>query len=562
MLLLVAVCILLQSNKASSQSIEYNELTAQQQADFSRWLGWVWGDGKPTNITEETGVRYGGPGFSGRYNALMTRLLDADLGIVLGDGGTNNIRIIEPWNYWNDAIPGQNPNETQLLRDAVRNPNFLAGIIDTEGGGCQSTNGYFIDDHYYGPAHPDNTKAYGILNFGTNRMIQLFHLIGGTYGFENASMQIGTQGTKYKYGIEAEREMAITELIDGFNNTEANNQNAETIEDGTTKRVRIYIDVNDWDTIRSYGFWDEPDRYPDCDQPVVSIPNNLPLTNLPMAPEDVCNVASNFTASNITETTANISWVGDASNSEYELQYRAAGENDWIIFNSNINFALLNNLNACTEYEYRVKSSCVLSVSEFSAVQTFTTEGCQAVCPPIEGLFNTSVLASSALLIWDIVPLSTYTLYYKETSADNWFSYNTAIPLVILFGLNPCSTYEWYIENACIDGTVSLASNTTTFTTTCKNSNNEFSQIEANLNFEVYPIPMQNYLVVEFESSTSNSKVEVQLLDVSGKITNNILPTNVGKQRVQFNTTDLPTGIYWVRLIDGKSIINKEVVKY
>ncbi len=269
-----------------SQSVEYDALSLQEQADFSRWLGWVWGDGNPIDTDSLTGVRYTGPShepFNTRYDELVDRLLLSDLPIVLANGGTNTRRFKEPWDFWTNSIPGGAPNDSQLLRDAIRNPNFLAGIIDTEGGNCGSTNSYYIDDHFYAPSHPDTTKGWGLLNFGPGRMIQLYHLLGSTYGFEKTSMQVGITGDRLVYADEFERATAIQTVVDQYLITEAINQSATNNNEAQLLRVRIYVDSSDWNEIRAYGYWNSPKRYPDCNNPVTVISTNKPNTNLTLA---------------------------------------------------------------------------------------------------------------------------------------------------------------------------------------------------------------------------------------------------------------------------------------
>ena len=321
-----------------AQDVDYHELSLQEQADFSRWLGWVWGDGEPLDTDNLTGIRYAGPtssNFDNRYNDVTDRLKDAGLGIVLSNGNTNRRRIQEPWDYWTNAIPGGNPGDSQLLKDAVLNPNFLAGIIDTEGGNCGSTgNNYYIDDHFYAPSHPDDSRQWGLLHFGPYRMIELFHLIGGTYGFGKTTMQIGTQGTRYLYEDVSEREAAIQRVLDEFDNTEAINQAATTFGEARTTRVRIYIDITDWDTFRSYGYWTFPRRYPDCDDQLTSLSGSFPLTNLPLANANECQQLENENF----ETPSSdwlLSLFGDAaatlntSNGYAEVDIEALGTAQW-----------------------------------------------------------------------------------------------------------------------------------------------------------------------------------------------------------------------------------------
>jgi len=253
---------LLIGTTAHSQITDYYQLNDQDQANLSRWLGWVWGDGIPNNLADSTGIKYTGPSanrlpeFDKRYNEFTESLAAVDLGMILANGGTNTRRIREPWDYWIDAIPGGNIEDSDLLRDVVKNPNFLAGIIDTEGG---RDNGlYYIDDHFYAPSHPDTRKGWGLRNFGPNRMIQLYHLLGDTYGFGKTFMEVGKNGTFYTYNNQTERETAISSFIDKYNSSKAMNENGNA----NLFRVRVYIHSDDWETLRSYGYWIPPARYP------------------------------------------------------------------------------------------------------------------------------------------------------------------------------------------------------------------------------------------------------------------------------------------------------------
>ena len=122
---------------AAAPASEYDDLTAQQQADLSRFLGWVWADGKPLNTDQVTGIR--SEVRHAKYQAVVERLLAVpELGMQLAntDGEPDKRKIKAPWKFWNHSLPGGNPEDPRLLRDAIRNPNFLAGVI--EGGGGRS----------------------------------------------------------------------------------------------------------------------------------------------------------------------------------------------------------------------------------------------------------------------------------------------------------------------------------------------------------------------------------------------------------------------------------------
>jgi len=165
-------------NHRNGQEIEYNQLSEQEQADITRFLGWIWGDGKPTN--NGSGAKYTSnhSKYNGTINRLAAITIDGNSNPFNFPEGGNLKRLPNIWNYWNNALPGGNPDDPQLLRDAIRNPNFLAGLIDGEGQVVHAPGKqYYIDDQTYFPSHPTKT-LYGGLYFGPERINQLFLLLG------------------------------------------------------------------------------------------------------------------------------------------------------------------------------------------------------------------------------------------------------------------------------------------------------------------------------------------------------------------------------------------------
>jgi len=277
---------------------------------------------------------------------------------------------------------------------------------------------------------------------------------------------------------------------------------------------------------------------------------------------ETCNVPINFTASNVTESTAVISWQGDTGNSGYTLQFRPAGTSTWNTTTSFVNLALLNGLSTCTQYEYRVKSECSQTSSTYSAIYNFNTSGCQIGCDAIQGLFVSNLLSNSAFINWDISAFSTYTVHYRNANTQNWLSFNTQFPMLLLLGLNTCTEYEWYVETHCSNGETSVPSPVQSFTTTgCKTSeedllNQEVQEISAN----VYPNPMQDYLQVEIANDTETASV-VSLIDVSGRLIAEKEHDAQSRDKLSFKTANLEKGIYFLKIESSKGILSKKLIK-
>ena len=248
--ILVVVTIMSLSGNASGQSSDYDKLTSQEKADLARYLGWVWGDGRPG--FDGRGVLYSGG--NRNYNATVQRLAQ-----VRFDGRTNalgfptsgNLNLTRIWDYWEDSLPGGNPGDPQILRDAIRHPNFLAGILEGEGQIFHSNPNadFSVADQSYAPSHPD--RIYDIANFGPNRMIQLLRLLAETYRFTNPSISIGDK--RYQYNTQLCE--AINEIHDEYDRRRQMNKSGRLVSGFT---VMVFIRPPFLDKVRSYGYFEKP----------------------------------------------------------------------------------------------------------------------------------------------------------------------------------------------------------------------------------------------------------------------------------------------------------------
>jgi len=259
----------------------------------------------------------------------------------------------------------------------------------------------------------------------------------------------------------------------------------------------------------------------------------------------VCSVPNNITASNIQNTSVTLAWNNDPNSNNYEIQYRQLGFNSWTTFNSNYAFAIMNNLNSCTDYEVRILSNCSSGqVSSYSNIYSFTTAGCAALCTTVQGLFSQNVTSSSAFLVWDIVPNASYTLYYRQIGDNTWLTYSTAFSIAIFFSLPACTDFEWYVEVNCPDGNISNPSPTNYFTTTgaaCKT--NTLNNLTEN-HFVIYPNPVIDVLYISIPNNTAEGRLEIT--NYAGQsMLNKFIPNN--SNLIAVNVSHLPQGSYIVK---------------
>ena len=86
-----------------------------------------------------------------------------------------------------------------------------------------------------------------------------------------------------------------------------------------------------------------------------------------------CDVPTNISFANITNTSASVSYDNIADASNFQIEYRQSGETIWNTKTSTSNTLVLSELNNCGTYEVRAKSICDTGASIYSEMETFTT---------------------------------------------------------------------------------------------------------------------------------------------------------------------------------------------
>ena len=86
-----------------------------------------------------------------------------------------------------------------------------------------------------------------------------------------------------------------------------------------------------------------------------------------------CPKPTSLTASNITETSADLTWVAGGEETAWNLEYKAENESDWTVFSSYSNYATLTGLTDSTTYLVRVQADCGNDDVSTYTTLTFTT---------------------------------------------------------------------------------------------------------------------------------------------------------------------------------------------
>lgn len=167
-----------------------------------------------------------------------------------------------------------------------------------------------------------------------------------------------------------------------------------------------------------------------------------------------CPCPENLAASNITYSSANLTWSLPAGTAYPSFQIREVGTTDWNGYGvGGNNFKIMDNLNPETTYEWRVRSICV--PGEFSnwAYGIFTTRN---NCNRPQSLGISALTPYSVNLQWAPVPNSLgYVVRWRVQGGTGW-NESPSLPgsagTYPLSGLTPLTTYQWQVTNSCPNG--------------------------------------------------------------------------------------------------------------
>jgi hypothetical protein len=132
-----------------------------------------------------------------------------------------------------------------------------------------------------------------------------------------------------------------------------------------------------------------------------------------------CAVPSGLAASNITTSSATVSWGAVSGAASYDLQYKLSSSSTWTTVNTTATSFGLSGLSSATTYNYQVRANCSGGSSAYSAAGSFTTQsagGCPDALEP-----NNSTTAPASVTL----PLSLSAIIASSTDAD-YYAFTTS----------------------------------------------------------------------------------------------------------------------------------------
>jgi Secretion system C-terminal sorting domain/Fibronectin type III domain len=184
-----------------------------------------------------------------------------------------------------------------------------------------------------------------------------------------------------------------------------------------------------------------------------------------------CPKPQGLVTTNITQTSAQLSWNIVAGAIGYEINYALAGTTNWV---SVLVFAPLTTLNLSnlaigTTYIWRIRAKCDNQMfSDWSVLGEFHTLANVNNCTKPVDLTATNITQTSAQLSWNpVVGAVGYEVNYKIAGTANWLSIGVIAPLVTLnlANLTIGTVYIWRVRAKCDNQMVSDWSNEKDFHT-------------------------------------------------------------------------------------------------
>ncbi|WP_056013269.1 fibronectin type III domain-containing protein [Chryseobacterium aquaticum] len=168
----------------------------------------------------------------------------------------------------------------------------------------------------------------------------------------------------------------------------------------------------------------------------------------------------NVTVTQVTATSALVTWNPIVPNATYELRWRivGSGAGGWTSPIGGtplppLNSYLITGLTSFTTYEVQVRSKCTTSTTPnpWSNPQVFTTVRICEVPPP--GLTITTLTPTSAEITWDAFTgagaTGSYILRYRKVGIPSWTTLTVNTNTYTILGLLELTKYEMQVANVC-----------------------------------------------------------------------------------------------------------------
>jgi len=235
------------------------------------------------------------------------------------------------------------------------------------------------------------------------------------------------------------------------------------------------------------------------------------------------------------------------------LQMKKEDATEWQTIKKSFSTYLLSQLDACTTYEIRALYVCN-NTELFSEIITFTTQGCVDCTIDNLDMQVTNIYGNTAIINWDVFSGVNYSLYYKKQEDIEWAQYETPIPFALLFNLDPCAVYEFFLKIICSDGIVSTPGEVIKLETgDCRNSIIEKTGIN------IFPNAAKDLINISLNNTENLS--DIQIFTQSGALIQQIDGSKFTNNTYTLNIANFAKGLYMVQGVTNNTLHHSKFVK-
>ena len=177
----------------------------------------------------------------------------------------------------------------------------------------------------------------------------------------------------------------------------------------------------------------------------------------------VCDVPSNINVSNITNTSADVSWNASSEANSYNLRYREVG-GSWSTQAVSGTSYSLTGLTLGTDYEVQVEAVCTELNSGYSSSTSFTTTSPPVPCGIPTNLSVSNVTEYAADLSWTTAQNAESFIVSYRQQGGAWIEVAASSTSISLSSLMDNTNYEVRVKSICSNSESDFSS-VATFTT-------------------------------------------------------------------------------------------------
>lgn len=162
-----------------------------------------------------------------------------------------------------------------------------------------------------------------------------------------------------------------------------------------------------------------------------------------------CSLPTSISGSNITETSADLTWGSVSGATNYQVDYRPQGISSWTTQSTTSPNVALMNLYVGTTYEFQITVQCSDDPAT-TPIYDFTTLGVQ-ICNPVGPVTFSNITENSVDINWDAItgPITGYALTYNQTGTSIGNTYTFSDNQFTLPDLDAGTNYQINMQTTC-----------------------------------------------------------------------------------------------------------------